>query len=359
MRAMDLTVLPGVALVALAGVIAGLWLLARGFGGYRTATRLGDTATSAIGSLAAGEVRISGAIEPAEVRLVSPLQSEPCVYYRAWVGDAGEISGLDAEFDEERAVGFFVADATGSVRIFPRGARFDAPLCLDEQSGRFGETPNGLALRAGGATIEGRPDRAAQIEALLSVRPATSAVDPLLRVRRSESGQRYRESRLAPGDVVTVVGRAVPFSDLADPTEADVAILGGVPADDPEVTADLAEARAAGILAADADAAWGNAAIPGFGIGRPVSPPALDPAADPMPLTPAAAATGTKRTFAIEPQTLVLASTVDGPLLIAHGMPAVAMDRHQDRFILGLLGALLAIGSAMALAVMLSGGFGS
>jgi hypothetical protein len=356
---MDLTVIPGAVFIALVGVVAGLWLLARGFGGYRTATRLGDTATSAIGSLAAGEVRVSGVIEPAEVRLVSPLQSEPCVYYRASVGDAGEISGLDTDFEEERAVGFRVADATGSVRIFPRGARFDAPLCLDEQTGSFGETPTAVSLRVGGTTVEGQPDRAAQIEALLSVRPATRAVDPRLGERRSESGQRYRESRLAPGDVVTVVGRAIPFSDLADPTEADVAVLGGVPADDPEVAADLAAALASGTLAADAEAAWGNAAIPGFGIGRPVSRPVLDPAADPLPLAPAQAATQAARTFAISPETLVLASTIDGPLLIAHGMPEIAMDRHQDRFVLGLLGAVLAIGSAMALAVMISGGLGS
>lgn len=359
MRGMDVTVVPGIAVVAVGGMAAGLWLLARGFAGYRTATRLADTATSSIGSLAAGEVRISGVIEPAEVRLVSPLQSEPCVYYRASIGDDGDISGLDADFAEERAVGFRVRDTTGSVRVFPRGARFDAPICLDEQTGSFGESPPGLALRTGGATIEGQPDRMAQIAALLSVRPATAAGDPLLRARRSERGQRYRESRLAPGEAVTVVGRAIPFSDLADPTEADVAILGGVPADDPEVAADLAEARAAGLLEDDPEAAWGNAAIPGFGIGRPVRAPELDPAADPLPLGPASVATRVDRTFDFDPETLVLASTTDGPLLVAHGIPEVAVDRHQDRFVVGLLGAVIAIGSAMALAVMLTGGFGS
>jgi hypothetical protein len=40
-------------------------------------------------------------------------------------------------------------------------------------------------------------------------------------------------------------------------------------------------------------------------------------------------------------------------------MPEIAVDRHLGRFVLGLLGAVLAIGSAMALAVMVSGGFGS
>ena len=37
--------------------------------------------------------------------------------------------------------------------------------------------------------------------------------------------------------------------------------------DDPEVAADLAEARAEGTLVDDPAAAWGNAAIPGFGSG--------------------------------------------------------------------------------------------
>ncbi len=46
------------------------------------------------------------------------------------------------------------------------------------------------------------------------------------------------------------------------------------------------------------------------------------------------------------------------PLLIAHGLPGVAADRHQDQFVVGLLGAVLAIGSAMALALVFGGGFG-
>ena len=49
----------------------------------------------------------------------------------------------------------------------------------------------------------------------------------------------------------------------------------------------------------------------------------------------------------------------DGPLLIAYGSPGAAAERQQDRFLVGLLGAVLAIGSAMVFAVMLDGGFGS
>ena len=94
----------------------------------------------------------------------------------------------------------------------------------------------------------------------------------------------YRESRLEPGDAVTIVGRALPFRDLDDPAGADLGLGGSDLEADPEIAADMAAARAPGTLADDAEAAWGNAAIPGFGIGQPVSEPAIDPAADPLPL---------------------------------------------------------------------------
>jgi len=66
-----------------------------------------------------------------------------------------------------------------------------------------------------------------------------------------------------------------------------------------------------------------------------------------------------ERRFTIAPHTLVLASAPDVPLLIAHGLPGVAAGRNQDVFVIGLLGAVLAIGSAIGLALVLSGGFGS
>ena len=62
--------------------------------------------------------------------------------------------------------------------------------------------------------------------------------------------------------------------------------------------------------------------------------------------------------FEISPDTLVVATVPDGPLLIAYGSPGAATERQEDRFLVGLLGAALAIGSAMVFAVMLDGGFG-
>ncbi len=66
-----------------------------------------------------------------------------------------------------------------------------------------------------------------------------------------------------------------------------------------------------------------------------------------------------ERTFTIAPETLVLAAAPDVPLLIAHGVPGAAVERHQNQFITGLLGAVIAIASAIAFAIMLGGGFGS
>lgn len=355
---METPPLPYLIALAAGGIGGGLWLLARGLGGYRTATRLADTGTSTIASMAAGEVRVAGVVEAAEVTLVSPLQSEPCVYYRASIERGDDGGDLQPDFEEERAIGFLVRDPSGTVRIFPRGARWDAPVRFDDATGSFGDEPTALRLRVGGATTMTEPDREQAIAALLSLQPvAGSDAHPLLRAGGS-GRRRYREARLAPGDAVTVVGRALPFVDLADPTEADIALGTEVLADDPEVAADLAEARAAGLLADDPDEAWGNAAIPGFGIGRPVRTPELDPDADALPLAPAAEAERIERTFHIAPESLVIASAPGVALLIVHGVPGAAVDRHHDRFVVGLLGAILAIASAVALAVMLTGGSG-
>jgi hypothetical protein len=246
------------------GLAAGLLLLARGLVGYRTLIRVADTSTSTISSLAAGEVRVSGVIEGAELTLVSLLQRVPCVYYRSTIGHAGDGRGSDPDYTEERSIGFQVRDSTGTLRVFPRDARFDAPTRFQGETSLTGDEPAGLA-------------------------------------------------------------------------------------------ADIAAARDSGALLDDATAAWGNAAIPGFGIGRPVVEPMIDPAANRLPLARPAEAAQAARTFEIAPGVLVLAASEEVPLLIAHGIPGAVVERDQDRFVVGLLGAVLAIGSAMVLAISLAG----
>ena len=169
--------------------------------------------------------------------------------------------------------------------------------------------------------------------------------------------RRYREARLTVGDAITLIGAVVPFDQLDDPDGSDVLDGAlGPGSDDPEIAADLAAAQASGGLAASPAAAWGNAAIPGFGIGQPVRTPTLDPAANPEPVAGADAAAQAERTFDIPPGSLVLACQPGQRLLITAGTPAIAVQRADDRFIVGLLGAALAIASVIALAWLLSGG---
>lgn len=364
----------GPAALAILGIGAGLVLLGRGMGGYRRANLISDIAGATISAIAVGENRVSGTIEAAELTLTSPLQSEPCVYYRSSVMEEGDRSESRV-FHDERAVGFRVRDASGSIRVFPRGAAFDVPDLFNARSGILGEEPIGLRLRNGPATDAAEKDRETQIAELLTVHPAGPALDgsdgsPALRAPGGFFGgsslgltggrRHYREARLAVGDPVTIVGMSLPFDQLADPNGSD-AMDGGLNAagSDPEIAADLAAARATGSLAASPEQAWGNAAIPGFGVGRPVRAPILDPAARPSELAGAAEAAQAERTFDITPTSLILAGGPEMRLLVTSGTAAVAAQRADDRFHVGLLGAALAIGCALALAWLVSGGLGT
>lgn len=361
--------LPDLRILALlgAGLIGGLVLLARGFGGYRAAGRVSGIAASRISSLAAGEVLITGTAESLELTLVSPLQSSPCVYYRSRITDRGSEGGV--VFREERAVGFRVRDDSGAIRVFPADAQFDVPDRYDEATGLLGGSPIGFLPRSGSAFGPG-PDRDAQIAALLTVHlpPDQSPFDHApsfggvgaaavsgIGLPIASRDRHLTEARIEPGDVVTIVGRAVPFGDLADPATANLLGTGLVAPDDPEIAADIAAARAAGTLEASASEAWGNASIEGFGIGRPARPPELDPLAAPLPAADPALLARVRDAFDIPAGALVLASAVDAPLLVAAGPPRMMVARERDRFIVGLLGAALAIGCAIGLAVLLAG----
>ena len=347
------------------GIAFGLGLLVKGMAGQRRAARIGDTATSTISAIAVGEVRISGVVEPAELILTSPLQSRDCVYYRARVKESSGRSERTI-LDEERAVGFRVRDASGDVRVFPRGASWLVPAAFDASTGLLGDEPVGLSPRVGGAIQPGGLDRDAQVAALLTVHASSGdpgSVDGLLDGHGGGlglGGQReYHEARIEPGDLITIVGMVQPFDQLPDPAGADAARGDGLDATggigDPEIAADLAEARAAGLLESDPAEAWGNAAIPGFGIGRPVRAAELDPAASPLPAATLAEADQFERTFDIKPETLIVAASPDVGLLVSLGAPGAVVAREEGRFLVGLLGAILAIVSAVALASSLSG----
>jgi hypothetical protein len=127
--------------------------------------------------------------------------------------------------------------------------------------------------------------------------------------------------------------------------------------DDPAIAADLAEAKAAGTLETDPQAAWGNAGIEGFGIGQPVRAPTLDPAANPESVADAETASRFHGTFQIAPEEPVIAAGPGAPLLVSLGAPAQAVARGRDRFVLGLLGGALTIASMVVLAIGLDAGW--
>lgn len=342
--------------LAVVGVVGGLATLVRGLGGYRRLLRLEGFGSSLPRSVAVGEARLAGTVQAAEVTLVSPLQSRPCVYYRASV-DAGDGRSRQRVFSEERGVGFRLESETGSIRVFPSGAQWDVP---DSWSGNdlLGDPP-GLELRTGPATT-----MAAGLET------REQAVADLLTVHRPEDGggvgtsmaaaggrRSYREARLSVGDAVTVIGMVLPFDQLPDPSAANEE-SGAAASDetaDPVVAADLAAARAAGGLADSTSDAWGNAAIEGFGIDRPVREPVLDPGARRPQLATADEGRRADVAFDIAPETLVVAAAPGVPLMIASGAPSGAESRNEWRFVTGLAGAVLAIVSAVAVIVLLSG----
>jgi hypothetical protein len=330
-----------------------LLLFGRGLVAYRDEARVADIATSPIGTLPAGEVRVSGLIEPAEVTLVSPLQSAPCVYYRAAIrerrGDAQR-----TVFDEERAVSFRVRDAGGSVRIVPRGVDWNVSSRFSEQTALDGDPPQGLSLNSGPATrIDEPEDREGAIANLLTVHQPAADPDASLGAARESGWRHYEEARLEPGEIVTIVGAARPYRDLEEQ------LAGPSGREDLELAADLAAATAAGRLEENPEKAWGNAAIPGFGLGPPSRAPELDPEADPETVAPApearAAAASAAERFEIGPDELVLGPSEDGRLVVYAGPPADAVARERGTFLIGLLGAVLAILAALLAAAQLSG----
>jgi hypothetical protein len=348
-------------IVSLPALLVGLWLLGRGFVAYRDEARVGDVATSRVVSLAAGEVRLSGTIEAAEVTLVSPLQSVPCVYYHSRIREDRSDVRRDV-LDEERAISFRLRDPSGVIRIVPRGrVDWNVPDRWEERTDLDGSEPLGLNRNRGPSTAMTEIDRAVAIADLLTVKAPEASSDeggPTLGVGLGRgNGRTYSEARLELGETITIVGAARPYRDveaeLADP----------IPFDDPELEAELAAARASGRLATTPEEAWGNAAIPGFGIGRPTRLPELDDDADAPPIpspaeSVAAEARATAR-FVIGPDELVIGQPEgEGQLVIYPGSPTEAVDRERGTLLVGLLGAVLAIGAALLVAAQLAGVLG-
>ena len=359
--------LPQAMILVAAGFVGGLLLFVRGLVAYRRDRQVEAVATSRVDALAAGEVRISGTVEAIAMTLVSPLQSRPCVWYRARVEETGENSRV--LLNEERAQEFDILDETGRVRIVPRGARWEIGHAFDESTGLTGDEPPGLEPRTGSsfaAIAERDPDamsqleRDAAVEELLTVKAPTrsTATDEAfggssegvgIGLRMSKRGKRYREARLEPGATVTIIGQALPWSDVRE-TFRTWDAGSNVERD---IAGDIAEARAAGLLANSSVEAWGNAAIPGFGIGRPTDMPDLDPgAARPDVIDPGSEPSPADR-YLIGDDDLVIARG-HRTLAIYAGTPELAVGHHDSSFVLGIVGAVMSVVSVVAFGVLLT-----
>jgi hypothetical protein len=150
---------------------------------------------------------------------------------------------------------------------------------------------------------------------------------------------------------VTDIGQALPWADVVAQSEA----VSRTSAVDRDIAQDIAAARASGVLVGSPEEAWGNAAIPGFGIGRPTEPPELDPDARAPQLADPATYDESMESYAIPTDSLVLAKAPGGSLAIYFGEPAIATRQHDLAFLLGIMGAVMAIVSVLGMGALLTG----
>lgn len=351
--------------LVLAGFVGGIVLFARGLVAYRRDRLIESVATSSLDSIAAGEVRVTGVVEPIDQTLISPLQSRPCVWYRARIDQTGDNARVLMK--EEKAQEFRLRNETGAIRVVPRGARWEIGAVYDESTSLTGAEPPGLRRRTGSAYadfLDRDPEQMTELEretaaqALLTVQRPAAAPPEWERSAGTwsvyvgkDSGRRYREARLEPGQTITILGQAWPWGEVRE------TLLQWTPGDNVEadIASDLARARRMGVLASSPEEAWGNAAIPGFGIGAPTAMPELDPRAT-QPEVPEddEAHRAALAKYDIPDEELVLSRGFRG-MAVYTGTPQAAAQHHDFAFTLGVVGAVMSVLCALALGAVLTG----
>jgi hypothetical protein len=355
-------------LFAAAGLVGGLVLFVRGLQAYRQDRLISSVATSTLDAIAAGEVRVTGVVEPIDQTLISPLQSRPCVWYRSRIETTGD--NRRVLFDEEKSQEFRLRGENGKIRVVPRGARWEIGMAYDESTSMTGGDPPGLARRSGSAyaswlerdaSTMSELERDAAAQALLTVRQPTASslgggdlesAGTWSAYLAKDSGKRYREARLEPGQTITVLGQAWPWGEVRE------VVLSWNPSSNVErdIAGDLSYAREMGMLAASPEEAWGNAAIPGFGIGAPTVAPELDPRANriEVPDDPSVHEDALAK-YDIPDEELVLSRGLKGGLAIYAGTPSEATQHHDFAFLVGIGGAVMAALCAFALGAAITG----
>ena len=291
-------------------LVVGLMAFVRGLLEYRRGVRVSSIRTSVVAGLAAGEVRLTGTIEPLVAALVSPLQGKPAVWYQASIVEDGRDSRT--VMHEERAVEFGLRDETGVVRVVPRGASWVVPAAFSESTRRGADEPAGLQRRvdtaADATSVAVDPSSASSAGTAIDSTSALGETSGSLasKLRAMLDGKReYQEARLEPGQMVTVVGFAMPPGELS--------VEGGV------------------VAAADAVE----------GVERVYSADTVDAAAVDDGAAP--------------PEQLVISSGPQGGLVVYAGDPSQARGRHDQNFMLGLGGAIMAGSAAVVLIVLVNG----
>ena len=104
------------------------------------------------------------------------------------------------------------ATPPGSLRVFPRGARIDAPLRFEDETGTVGDEPAGLAMRIG-RPRPGRPRSTARPPSpscCASASPADDAPAGLAPATGAGAGASTARRGSSRAIAVTIVGRAAP-----------------------------------------------------------------------------------------------------------------------------------------------------
>ena len=173
---------------SLLGLGFGLFLFFRAFGWLKSKRLIENIPTSKIRSIAMGLVEVCGRIVPFEGRLLqSPFTDSDCVYYRFSIEEyrsSGKSSRWVTVRKGDDSVPFFIDDGTGRVLVDSRGAKVEILRDNEFRSGFMKDPPAGVKRFLGRSGMD--------FESFLGMNKA----------------MRYRESFVAPGDMLYVMGTA-------------------------------------------------------------------------------------------------------------------------------------------------------
>ncbi len=184
----------------------------KGFKYYNLKKLIEDTPTSKIRSIAMGPVEVYGKVLSIKDKvLFSPFSNAKCVYFQYWIDEwrkKGKNShGWVTVKQGMEGSPFFLKDSTGKVMTDPTKAEVDIPEDFSRESG-MGNDPSDLMkkfMKSQGIGFQG-----------------------LFGINKK---MRYRESYLAPGDEVFIMGNATdnPYIEEGNATDEfpDIMIQNG------------------------------------------------------------------------------------------------------------------------------------